>query len=636
MTPLKPYIIVNRLVVTKNGNPIYDERYHVGVNIIRGKNSSGKSTIADFLFYGLGGDLSQWKEEAKSCDYTYIEVQLNGKNFTFKREISTQSKRGMDIFEGTLEQAQKSSISGWLKYPYQATDNKESYYQAIFKELGLPISKADDSTSITLHQLLRLMYVDQITSLDRLFKFDKFDSASKRKAIGELMLGISDFELYKHRLQAQKHTSLLDLRIKEIKFIHEFLGADIQTIAQIEEDIENETIEIKNLEAILNNEKNITTNDNEIISKLRIENIKLRNEIGALLEQESTLNFEIEDSIKFIQSLNYRIAAITESATAIHALSDIGFHYCPSCFQEVEQKKIGCCLCGSINDEKNKNEPTFKIRKEIEFQIQESTRIFGKKRIELTEAKLHINQKKVILDTMSRQLHELEQPQSKISIENKRTIIEIGSKTQKIIDLNQSKTKFSKLNELYISRETLQFELNTLNDLISKKEATIENEIKRKKRDISNFTKEILKADNSHEEIFLNGKNVDFDFTEDRVSIDDRAIFSASSMVYLKNAFRLALLEAACIDQTYLYPRFLLMDNIEDKGMEPDRSHIFQKEIIRVSEKIEIPHQIIFTTSMISPDLDNTKYCIGEKYFDQNKSLKFSPKIEKPVSDLDS
>ena len=81
MMPYKPYLLVNRLVVTKNSRHVYGETFTEGVNIIRGKNSSGKSTISDFLFYGLGGDLSKWKDEAKSCDYVYLEVNLSGKIF---------------------------------------------------------------------------------------------------------------------------------------------------------------------------------------------------------------------------------------------------------------------------------------------------------------------------------------------------------------------------------------------------------------------------------------------------------------------------------------------------------------------------------------------------------------------------
>lgn len=52
---------VNRLyVLTTDGKVAYDEPFHHGVNIIRGANSSGKSTITHLLFYGLGGEYTQF------------------------------------------------------------------------------------------------------------------------------------------------------------------------------------------------------------------------------------------------------------------------------------------------------------------------------------------------------------------------------------------------------------------------------------------------------------------------------------------------------------------------------------------------------------------------------------------------
>jgi len=150
----------------------------------------------------------------------------------------------------------------------------------------------------------------------------------------------------------------------------------------------------------------------------------------------------------------------------------------------------------------------------------------------------------------------------------------------------------------------------------------MENDLKAKKRKLSAATLDVLKADAGHEEIFVDGSKVEFDFAEDRVTIDDRALFSASSMVYLKNAFRLAMLKCSCEDSSYLYPRFLLMDNIEDKGMEEERSQLFQREIVKLSNSLNVEHQIIFTTSMIDSDLNHSKYCVGDFYNMHNKTLK--------------
>ena len=70
---------VNRLyVLTTDGKVAYDEPFHHGVNIIRGANSSGKSTITHLLFYGLGGEYTQFVTQARHCSRVMVEVCLDG------------------------------------------------------------------------------------------------------------------------------------------------------------------------------------------------------------------------------------------------------------------------------------------------------------------------------------------------------------------------------------------------------------------------------------------------------------------------------------------------------------------------------------------------------------------------------
>ena len=86
-----PTLIVTRVVVERNGVAVYDEIFHDGVNIIRGENSSGKSTVLNFIFYGLGGDLSEWSAVARLCTRVIVEVRINGNAATLAREVSEKS-----------------------------------------------------------------------------------------------------------------------------------------------------------------------------------------------------------------------------------------------------------------------------------------------------------------------------------------------------------------------------------------------------------------------------------------------------------------------------------------------------------------------------------------------------------------
>ena len=74
MMRFDPSIQVRRMVVERGGEAVYDEAFHAGVNVIRGENSSGKSTILNFIFYGLGGDLADWSAVALLCNRVLLEV----------------------------------------------------------------------------------------------------------------------------------------------------------------------------------------------------------------------------------------------------------------------------------------------------------------------------------------------------------------------------------------------------------------------------------------------------------------------------------------------------------------------------------------------------------------------------------
>ena len=71
----------------------------------------------------------------------------------------------------------------------------------------------------------------------------------------------------------------------------------------------------------------------------------------------------------------------------------------------------------------------------------------------------------------------------------------------------------------------------------------------------------------------------------------------------------------------FRYPKLVVNDNIEDKGMKEARSKNLQKIVVEFSKKASIRHQIILATSMIDPSLDNDEFCIGPSYTLDNKTL---------------
>jgi len=186
MMLFNPNLEVVSLTVFRRGHRVFDEKFHTGLNIIRGENSSGKSTIMDFIFYGLGGDLldHQWRESALVCDTVMMGVKLNGKEITLQRDIEKKSSQPMKLFFGPASEAVQNSSEGWERYSFRR-GNSESFSQVMFRLLGLPeVQYGEANTKITVNQILRLLYSDQLSSVEKLFRNQPFDDAITRQTVG--------------------------------------------------------------------------------------------------------------------------------------------------------------------------------------------------------------------------------------------------------------------------------------------------------------------------------------------------------------------------------------------------------------------------------------------------------------------
>lgn len=134
----------------------------------------------------------------------------------------------------------------------------------------------------------------------------------------------------------------------------------------------------------------------------------------------------------------------------------------------------------------------------------------------------------------------------------------------------------------------------------------------------------LLNNDLERQEDFKEAKEFNIDYRNNIAFIADKnARYSASSNFYLKTAARFAIFLASLSIEKMRYPRFIFSDNMEDKGIEPKRAQNFQNILIEKVEEYDVnSYQMIYTTSYISDELNNSEYCVGEYYTKDNPSLK--------------
>ena len=583
---------VNRLyVLTTDGKVAYDELFHHGVNIIRGANSSGKSTITHLLFYGLGGEYTQFVTQARHCSRVMVEVCLDNAVLTLSRPIDLDvegrvlTQRGMTIYWGTLDEALQGVCESGT-FGYKISAKTKSYSNVLFEVMGMPIVQGDNN--ITMHQLLRLLYIDQESPTASLFYYEQFDNQTTRETVADLLLGIFDEELYAaKRKQKKLETELSDVKI-ELRALGNSLDARQRSTEFIQGEIDHRNREMEQMaEKIqqLRRGENVEEQYKPQAEKWKKEVRKLEK----MCEEEETidlLQYDIEDTDMFVAELTRKQEALRHSVSTREILGNLRLEYCPECLSPLPQDTPEgiCHLCRQKTDNHMGVTQAKRLIAEISFQKQESEAILRKEEEELTAAKAKLRSLKAKRKTARRNLDEL--------LGNARSSI-AGS----IEDLNYQKGQLNgELQQFYT-----MLELAEKYEQLTAKKAQLEAKMDSNKKYINaklskqeNRRSIVMKKIQEHGAYFLNHdeerqkdfkeaspSDITVDFPNNMVFLKDRyAKYSASSAFFLKLVARFSLFFASLDIDWMRYPRFIFADNMEDKGIEQHRAQMFQKTLI--------------------------------------------------------
>jgi len=626
---------LNQLVVMKSGQRAYDEKFHSGLNIIHGTNGSGKSTILDFIFFALGGNLTDWKQYAQYCETVFAEISTNGTILTLKREVSKDNNRPMSIYFGKLEAGLTSAAEGWQRFPYARNEHSQAFSQVLFKALGLPEIPGDEGSNITMHQILRLMYVDQSTPFQRIFRSEDFDPRDTREAVSELLCGIGNNELYSKRIllrEKKKRESEIGAKLTNLIRATSNLGENF-----VEGAFETETNNLTSRREALQKEI-VALHEDDIDSSIVAKSAEndrrklyqaISKDRDALVSSEreiAALDFEIRDSEQFLNHLAQLLKDFDRTAVTFSAIGDVPFELCPACLQPLtDADDKHCHLCKEALPRDEKDTKLFELRMDIDGQIVESKRLQGKRVEKLEAAKKSATGLKSRMTRAMKQFDELRNA----SVDGRTALVseksrELGKIDARLDELSKFSDLRKQITDLKEAKELASAEVTKLRNAIEALEIARETRRRVVKTEIASDTKRVLEKDLNEHNDFEALDNFDFSFEDDWFAIngDPNITTSASGMVVVKNSLFLGMLLASLKDHQMMYPRFLLLDNVEDKGMVGDRVRNFQKAIADLMDQESAPHQIIMTTSTLNPALAREDYIVGPSYSKQNRTLK--------------
>jgi hypothetical protein len=340
-----------------------------GIVILEGVNGHGKSTFMNLIYYGLGGKVSGFNRNDKNAEnkhneiyydednYVELEIQLNDKSYEITRSIGDNSIFIVDEDKEVFE----TSVSR-----NQSTENTTTVFSDwILSKLGIDvfdIIQGTKSFKINFLDLMRLIYHDQTTEIDKIYKVPDnsnfiSDSLEIRKAIFEVMLGeiYNDYysALGKYKLKVkefEKNEAIMD---SYDEFISEILSDDLANVNHIKAVItENENMIRKvNIERdIVQNGKNDST---EIFREIHDQKAKLsqiQNEYNTFLQAKSATNQSIEKILFLMEDAENELHEIEKIRFVHKKLRLFTPNTCPYCLREVERKK-GKCICNCDIDE---------------------------------------------------------------------------------------------------------------------------------------------------------------------------------------------------------------------------------------------------------------------------------------------
>lgn len=532
------------------------------------------------------------------------------------------------LYWGTLSDGLASSVS-WTQYPLRRSENKESFSQVMFRALLFPEVKTEDESNITIHQVLRLLFIDQLSQPFSLMIDEKFDSPLTRRATGDLLLGVFDNELYNAQLLLRKVKKELEAQTSQYKSLVAILQAGDQF---------SSLAEIKNHIAVMQGDADKLAAQIQVSSTLQVRKqadtqlaelmkgvTASRNALSTAIQNSEKLTFDIADSKDFVETLQHRIQALTESIETRKILGQLPISQCPHCLATLarERAENHCVLCAEPLPPEAEQTQAMRMRQELEFQLRESEKLLAGKLDRSMKLQAALPELKSTARAQQRTYDRfLDTAQSTRDEKVDQMLVEKGKLEKEIQFLQRQLASMNLLDEHRRRIVELEVQVRELNELIDLRLSVQGKKSQTAFNSISQYARYMLKQDGAYEQAFADAERVTIDFNRNTFYVDGRQNFSASSVIYLKNSVLYAIFFASLENEFFRYPRLIMCDNMEDKGMQEARSQNLQRTVVELSNQAKVEHQIIFSTSMIDPTLNIDAYCIGDFYTKENKTLK--------------
>lgn len=222
-----------------------EHKFSNGLNIIRGDNSTGKSSLFQSIIYGLGFEellggknektmQSALKDQVEfprntlhniTQSFVYLEIE-NKEIVTIKRSVASSTRKSqlIDVYNGALLTGDNQALQSrqmWVHDPGGASDEHYGFHSFLteFLEFNLPevVTAKGDLHKLYLQQIAPAFIIEQKTGWsDFLATMPYFGMRNTEQRVVEFLLKLDVFENEKRKQQINSSKQNLTIRWQNI------------------------------------------------------------------------------------------------------------------------------------------------------------------------------------------------------------------------------------------------------------------------------------------------------------------------------------------------------------------------------------------------------------------------------------
>lgn len=386
------------------------------LTVLVGPVGVGKSTLFDLLKFALGGKVQLAEVAVHFINFVRVEIAAGDERYSLRRSVGSEKSKTVQVVDLITQD----------KLPDQSVDHarEPSVSSLLLRALGIPTemraaakskTTARAGSRITFNDIFSFIYLQQGEINQAIASSDESYREPKRKAVFELLFGLTDESILAMRSQLGTLNGELAQAKRDYSTVLEFLR-DSKTANR--EDALAEQVAAQRAEEMANAElARLRDLVDPVVDR---ETQTLRDLLGEAEDglangrQHATSNAQHQvDLINERRRVVREMDRLRRLRDAGHRLADFEFVSCPRCMQDVSKRDIAegqCRLCmqpdpASDHDGHTNSDASYEERQlqdqlsEIDQQIEDSAAL----QVDLQAA---VGHREALVESLSKRIEE--------------------------------------------------------------------------------------------------------------------------------------------------------------------------------------------------------------------------------------